>query len=260
MVPSSGSTDAHRQLAFAYLVASKLAAKTGDRELDWLAAERGLGSALVIGDRDLAAVMRLQVASAFLNLPGRREQVEEIAAIAEEDLSAGTLVDDAVRLSAEGSLWLFRAAITSRSGRRAETVRYLDRAADLARRLGRDGNELWTAFGPTNVALHRIAALNALARPEEAIVAAGRIDTARLPAPLLGRRAQVHLDLATAFTRSRQSDPAAVLHLLEAERLAPQTLRVNHRPRVLLNDLLARERRTSTPGLRALAARSGIHR
>ncbi|MFC7243341.1 helix-turn-helix domain-containing protein [Catellatospora aurea] len=258
VVEAEGSGHAHRLLALAYLAASKLAAKVGDRELDRVVADRALSSARIAGDRALCAVTQLQIASALLNLPGRRDEAEAAADSAGEELAHANTPEDAAAISARGTVLLFKATVAGRGGRAAESARWLHKAADVARTFGRDGNELWTAFGPTNVALHRVAIFNALGRPEEAIAAAARINTSRLPASLLGRRAQVHLDLATAFTPSGQQDAAAVLHLLEAERLAPQALHVNHRPRGLLAELMRRERRTVTPGLRALAERSGV--
>lgn len=62
--------------------------------------------------------------------------------------------------------------------------------------LGRDGNEHWTAFGPTNVLLYRRAAA-ALGDVSEALRLDDRIDTSGMPPALLSRRAQVQVDLAT---------------------------------------------------------------
>ena len=45
---------------------------------------------------------------------------------------------------------------------------------------------------------------------------------------------------------------------MEAERVAPQTLRYNVLVRELLREMLKRERRTATPGLRSLAQRAGV--
>ena len=106
--------------------------------------------------------------------------------------------------------------------------------------------------------IHRVSAAVSCDQPEQAIRLGEQIDTSAMPAPLLSRRSQVHLDLAAAFTRRPGGDAPAVLHLLEAERLAPQTFRVRHNTRRLVSDLLRRERRTATPGLRALAERAGI--
>jgi hypothetical protein len=47
---------------------------------------------------------------------------------------------------------------------------------------------------------------------------------------------------------------------MEAERVAPQILRYNIVAREILRELLKRERRSSTPGLCALATRAGVLR
>jgi hypothetical protein len=83
------------------------------------------------------------------------------------------------------------------------------------------------------------------------------IDTGSLPAVLRGRRSQVHLDLGWAAA-GQGDDTLAVLHLLEAERIAAQAASRNASARTLLGTLLARERQSATPGLRGLASRAGL--
>ena len=85
-----------------------------------------------------------------------------------------------------------------------------------------------------------------------------RLDTSRLPAVLVGRRAQVHVDLATAALMSAGDRSVSVLHLLEAERVAAEMVYANVQARAILLDLLAKERRGATPGLRPLAERAGL--
>ena len=94
--------------------------------------------------------------------------------------------------------------------------------------------------------------------PQRAIDLGEQLDTSRMPVSLVSRRTQVHLDLATAFSQRPEGDPSALLHLLQAEVMAPQLLRVHPPARFLIKDLLTRERRSSTPGLRALAARAKV--
>lgn len=45
---------------------------------------------------------------------------------------------------------------------------------------------------------------------------------------------------------------------MEAERVAPEALRYNVIVREMLRELLKRERKSATPGLRPLADRSGV--
>ena len=148
------------------------------------------------------------------------------------------------------------AIIAARRGDPAEAGRRLDHAEDLALRLGADGNIGWTAFGPTNVMIHRVSATVALANPRAALTTAEQIDITAMPVGLHGRQAQFHLDSAWVHAQLRE-DPLAVIHLLDIERVAPEFVLTNPKVRAVIRDLLARERRP-VPGLRALALRAGV--
>ena len=74
---------------------------------------------------------------------------------------------------------------------------------------------------------------------------------------LASRRAQMHLDLAWAQTQRRR-DAEAVLHLLDAERMAPQAVHYNVTVRELIRELLARQHRKQTRSLHELAERAGV--
>lgn len=241
-----------------YIAASKLAGKAGDGHLAWLAADRAAVAAQLCGATALAAVAAYQAACALLRVPGRAAEAETIAATAIEDIDPAAAASDADLLSARGSLLLLAALIAARRTDAPTARSYLNKAASAAEQLGRDGNHLWTGFGPTNVAIHKVSTAVALGQPDKAIRIGETLDTSRLPAPLLGRRTQVHLDLAAASALRPDGDAVAVLHLLEAERVAPQAVHVNAAARALLTTMVARERRTVTPGLRPLAERAGI--
>lgn len=114
-----------------------------------------------------------------------------------------------------------------------------------------------SAFGPTNVMLHKVSAATRMGDPLRVLSDAATVNTDALPVALNGRRASLHLDLAAAQAQ-RRHDPEAVLHLVEAERIAPELLRYYVTAHVVVRDLLRRERRTQTPALRPLAARAGM--
>lgn len=131
-------------------------------------------------------------------------------------------------------------------------------AESAADRLRRNSNELWTAFGPTNVQLHPISVAVELQDNQRAIRTADQLDTSPPPKALTSRRAQVHLDLAAAHSATRDSDPQAMLQLLEYEHLAPEAIRLNATATGLITKLLRRERPRHTSGLRALAGQAGV--
>jgi uncharacterized protein (DUF2236 family) len=83
------------------------------------------------------------------------------------------------------------------------------------------------------------------------------VDLERLPAGLLSRRAQVNLDLAWAQAQRRR-DAEATLHLLEAERIAPQVIRHNVIAQEIVREMLTRGSRRQTTALSRLAERAGL--
>jgi transcriptional regulator with XRE-family HTH domain len=237
-----------------YVATAKLVTKVGDGELAWLTADRAVSAALHAESPTLEAAAAYQVACAFL----KNDRLDEAETIAMT--TAANLRDDSPSgVSLRGALTLIGAVIAGRQNNRGDATERLHSAQALADQLGEDGNYGWTAFGPTNVAIHRVSTAAELGDATEAIAKAENVDVSSLPEGLLSRRAQVHIDMAWAHTQ-RRADTAAVVNLLEAERVAPQTLRYNVLVRELLREMLKRERRTATPGLRALAQRAGVLR
>jgi DNA-binding XRE family transcriptional regulator len=248
---------AEGSLAVANLAASKLAVKLGDASLAWVAADRASRHAAHADHPALAAMSAYSIACALLAMPNRLADAEQVMAAATSRFRTRDRPEP-VSLSVLGALALLAALIAAQDQRRGDTRSHLEHATSIAEQLGGDRNDLWTGFGPTNVLIHRLGAATASNQPNVAIDLGERLDTTGLPSALLSRRAQVHLDLAAAFAQRTGCDATAVLHLLEAERLTPQLLRFGHTSRTLLGELLRREKRTTTPGLRALAPRAGV--
>ncbi len=240
--------------AAAYLAIAKLANKLGDVSLAWVAADRGVRAATETDQRALVGVANYQVACALLG-SGHTTDAEYIATGAADSVTMGAPSKDA--LSARGALLLLLSIMVARRGDGRAARKYLHDATHLANELGRDGNQLWTAFGPTNVSIHELAVHVALGDTRSALQLGEEVNTDGLPAVLRGRRSQVHLELGRA-SAGQGDDSLAVLHLLEAERVAKQTISRNATARTLLTTLLARERKCATPGLRALASRAGV--
>jgi hypothetical protein len=127
----------------------------------------------------------------------------------------------------------------------------------LAQRLGFDANFEWTAFGPTNVAIHRVSVAAELGDAGEALRLAQYVEPANLPDGLFSRRAQVHLDLAWAQAQ-RKRDAEATLNLLDAERVAPEAVRYNVIVREIVREILARGKAGKSSALHDLAVRAGV--
>jgi transcriptional regulator with XRE-family HTH domain len=240
----------------AYVVTAKLLTKLGAGDLASLAADRGATAAAGMCSPSARGTACYQVVCALLRA-GRVEDAEQLAVSMAEELQPHTSVDSPTLVSVTGSLWLIAAVSAARRTDREEAWQRLDQAAMLAHRLGEDANYAWTAFGPTNVAIHRVSVAAELGDASGALRAAGCVQPDRLPAGLLSRRTQVHLDLAWAHTQWKR-DADAILHLLEAERMTPQAVRFNVRARELVRELLARGRRSQTGVIQALAVRAGV--
>ncbi|RLK23346.1 hypothetical protein DER29_1206 [Micromonospora sp. M71_S20] len=251
-------TSAFRLLAAAYLAASKLAAKVGDGDTALLAADRASISAGLAGDRALAGIAAYQAACGLLRLPGKGGAAEQVTQTSIARLASGTQTVTPDLLSARGALLLLAAVIAAGRGSPKEADRNLADAGTLARKLGSDRNCLWTGFGPTNVAIHTVSAAIRAGNASRAVEVGSRLDTSRLPTVLVGRRAQVHVDLAAAAMMGSLNQAAAVLHLIEAERVAAEVVHTSIQARELLRELLSKERRPTMPGLRPLAERAGL--
>ncbi|WP_157779129.1 helix-turn-helix transcriptional regulator [Micromonospora sp. WMMA2032] len=250
--------DAFRLLAAAYLAAAKLAAKFGDGETALLSADRAATAARIGDDEALVAIAAYQAACGVLRMPARATEAEEITRSSIDHLAARGSTASPDLLSAHGALLLLAAVISAGQGNTKESAQLLSRAEQLAADLGAEQNRLWTAFGPTNVAIHSVSAAVHARKADQALEVGSRLDTSRLPAVIVGRRAQVHIDLAAAAFMSSTDRPTAVLHLLEAERVAAEAVYANVQARAVLLDLMTRERRAATPGLRPLAQRAGL--
>jgi hypothetical protein len=143
----------------------------------------------------------------------------------------------ATRLSILGALYLKCAVAAARCGDRSSAIALLDEASRAAQELDADRNDFWTAFGPTNVAVHAVSVAVELGEPGYALRQAGRVRLRRLP--VAERRAQHLLDVARAHGQSRQ-DSEAVRFVLAAEKLAPEEVRLRPCTRALIADILHR--------------------
>lgn len=248
--------DALLEYVSAYTVTAKLLTKMGANDLALLAADRCATAAVDADSLSARGMAAYQVVCALLRID-RVEDGERLAVGMAELVQRKAGPGKPMLLSVAGALWLASARAAARRTNRQEAGRRLDIADGLAQVLGEDGNFAWTAFGPTNVALHRASVAAELGDPGEVNRVSGDIDPDRLPVGLSGRRSQIHLDLAWANVQ-RKRDADAVLHLLEAERIAPEAVRYNSRVGGLVREMLARQKKSKTSALHRLAVRSGV--
>jgi hypothetical protein len=242
--------------ANAYNLTSATLYKVDEHELAWIASDRAMAAAERAESLPLIGASAWWLAHVVL----RNGRIEEATGLLKTGIDA--LEPDLghagpAHLSVWGAMLLTSAITAAKRNDRADAYAYVREARKAAERLGSDANHLATAFGPTNVALRTVAVPVELGDGGEALQVARTIDPSPLAPNLLERRAMFHIDVARAYGQ-RRNDAAAVATLLEAERIAPEEIHYHVVVRELLRELLKRERRTATPGLRPLAQRVGV--
>ncbi len=112
--------------------------------------------------------------------------------------------------------------------------RFTTAANSAARRLGKDANHLWTAFGPTNVAIHRVNTAVELGDIQTVLDYGLSLNTNAVPAE---RRARYLLDVARVHSMTGNRDNALGT-MLTAERIAPEQVRQHHLSRKVVMTLM----------------------
>ena len=246
---------ASRLLALAHHAAAALLTKVGETDLSWIAADRGLVAARASGDATVTASLFRSVTHALLansRFDAALQLTEDAAAFLEPAMGSAS----PELLSVYGMQFLAGAIAASRAEDRATTREFLNEADGAAARLGGDNNYLWTAFGPTNVAIHRVATAMELGDVQVAIDLAPRIDTSIMP---VERRVRHSLELARAYNAwNRRDDALAVL--LDAEQLAPEQVRYHYLSRELVVGWVRHERGRPSHTLTELARRLQVVR
>jgi hypothetical protein len=151
-------------------------------------------------------------------------------------------------LSLYGALLLKGAMAAAYQGDPITGRALLNEAASTAARLGTDANHAFTAFGPTNVGVHRVSAAVALGDGGRPSSTPRR--SIRCSCRLVERRAQYLVDVARGHDQAG-GDDQALRALLTAEHLAPEEVRYQPAARALVAELLHRERAGRKPELRA---------
>ena len=245
-------------LAETYQVARAMLRKLGDGHLAWIAADRAVQAGRHAENPLLVAVGARALSQVFT-------ETGQLDAALDISLSSAAALEPRLRENSSGpeawSVWgallLTAALAAARDNDIGAAWGYLRRAGRAADRLHADRNDLWTSFGPTNVAIHGISVAVELGDVAETIRRAEQVNTAPLPADLLERRANVFIDLGRAYVQ-RRDDAAATAVFRQAEELAAEEVHYSVPVREALREMLKREHRYATPELRPLAQRTGV--
>lgn len=172
-------------LALSYQVATAVLTKLGEQDLAWIAAERGLTAAQQSENPVVLGSLFRSVTHA-LHATGRFAEGVQLT-----EAAAGVLAPQVARaspafLSVYGSLFLTGAMTAARADDRGSAQTFLREAEDAGNRLGRDANLVWTAFGPTNVTLHRVGTAMELGDVQIALDLGPQVDATTLPGGAAG--------------------------------------------------------------------------
>jgi hypothetical protein len=241
--------EAFELMAATYQACSAALAKLGEPEAAWIAADRAMAAAERAGNPLLVAAGAFRLVFVFISAR-HHDQAEETARTAAEALWTMADGGDPQAMSLWGGLTLQRAVIAARINDPDTAYDQLERAKQMAGRLGEGRNDFNTEFGPANVGLQEVAIAVDLGDAGRALRAAAAVDTSGLSAE---RRARLLIEMARAHAQRRQSDEA-VSTLLRAEQITPELVRGHIVVRQLVTDLLTMQ---DPPGaeLRDLAHR-----
>jgi transcriptional regulator with XRE-family HTH domain len=232
-VPQDRRAEVFELMAATYQACSAALAKLGEPEAAWIAADRAMAAAERAGNPLLVAAGAFRLVFVFISAR-HHDQAEETARTAAEAL--WTIADggDPQAMSLWGGLTLQRAVIAARINDPDTAYDRLERAKQMAGRLGEGRNDFNTEFGPANVGLQEVAIAVDLGDAGRALRAAAAVETSGLSAE---RQARLLIEMARAHAQRRQSDEA-VSTLLRAEQITPELVRGHIVVRQLVADLL----------------------
>ncbi|MFF4962425.1 XRE family transcriptional regulator [Streptomyces sp. NPDC001222] len=241
---------AHELMAMTYQGAAMVLTKLGETDLAWIAADRGLAAAQQSGNAVMTGSLFRSVAHCLLS-NGRFDAATQLIGDAGEYLRPGLGDASPEFLSIYGTLFLTGSMAAARAEDRATTQTFLAEADRAAQRLGTDANHVWTAFGPTNVAIHRVATAAELGDMQIAADLGPQIDTSSLPTE---RRTRHNLEVARALSAHNRMDDA-LAKVLEAESWAPEQVRSHYLARELVLTWVRNQRGRPSRDLADLAKR-----
>lgn len=238
------------RLALAYQVAASTLTKLGEVDLAWTASERGItvahesGNPVVIGSLLRSVTHSLVSTGAYVD-------AVRVTHDATEFFEPHLQRPSSAMLSVYGTSLLAGAMAAARADDRSTTRDFLSAAGQAAAQIGSDQNKLWTAFGPTNVAIHRVSTAMELGDVQVALNLGPSLDTAHVP---VERRVRHALEVSRALTSAGRRDEALAT-VLDAEQIASEQVRYHFLTRYLVQSWMRSVKGKPSPGLAALVSR-----
>jgi hypothetical protein len=244
---------AFRSATVLYQLVRTWTKRVGEHELSFIAADRAVAHAVGADEPALAGAAAWNLGM-ILSAQGRTEQASEVVSKAVNRLRWHLDQPGPECLAVFGGLHLLGASEAARQDADDEVERLLEVADRVADRTG-ETNHFRMAFGPTNVALHRLSVAVERGRTGQALELAETVTVAQ--APSVERRLTFHLDTARCYTRAG-NDVAAVFMLQHVGRESPEELRYNPVAQKTLGRLRARAKPAIRHDLEPLLDAAGL--
>ncbi|MGH4010711.1 MAG: helix-turn-helix domain-containing protein [Pseudonocardiaceae bacterium] len=241
-------------LASGYWVAASTLTHLREPDAAFMAVRRAVDLASRSDDALFAAALKGSVSWQLME-GGRFIEAERLAIRTAESIEPRGDVPMA-DLSVYGTLLIRAATAAARNHRSTSATDFLASADEVAQRVGCNRIDYENPFGPSQVTMQTVDVSVVTEDYPAALDAAARMPAnSGLPVVAQCR----HLtDRASAHVNLGQEEQALAL-LLTAEGMSPDWIRHQTLARAVTRDLLAAERRRSTP-LRQLAKRIGVNR
>lgn len=208
--------------ALAYQIGAVLLSKAKHLELARRMANRGLIAARA--SSDAALHLSLSRTMAFTTAAAGDAQTALAAIAREANEFQPRMSQTPLSASVYGTMLLTGALLSAGGGDHARAGSYLDEAGRAAEVTGTDRNDLWTAFGPSNIAIHRINVAAAAGDMDAVLATGGTVRAQHLP---VERQVRLHLDVARASLAVGDREDALAT-LVRAEMAAPSQVYHHH--------------------------------
>ncbi|GAA4077119.1 helix-turn-helix transcriptional regulator [Actinomadura miaoliensis] len=222
--------------------------------LAWLAADRSMQAARHSQDLTIIGSSARIVTHALMH-GGHHGAATQTARTFAERIHRDADDKTPAFLSVYGALLLRGAVAAGQRNDRDTAATLLDEAEDAARRLGGDFNHRWTAFGPTNVQLHRVNIALQLGDAGAAIHQARRVNLDRIPQT--ERKVTLLIDTSRALTQWGKHDKAYDM-LSFAHSLAPEEISQRPSSHRMMRELMTTAPPSTKRDLREFAAQIGV--
>lgn len=241
-----------RVRALAYQIAAIVLSKARHTDLARRAADQGMTAAETTGDPCLRLSLLRTTAFAKAASGHRTDALVTIANAAAGFSSR--MAKTPLAASVYGTMLLTGALLAAGHGNRSLADTYLDEAQDASQVARADRNDLWTAFGPSNVAIHRTNVAAATGDMDVALASGGQLRVDHLP---MERQVRLHLDIARASLAVGDREDALAT-LVRAEISAPSQVRQHHITRDVVARLISSAPRRPGIELTRLAELTGV--